>query len=294
MPALTVERLTKRFGSIVAVEDLSFDVRPGAVTGLVGPNGSGKSTTMRAALGLIAPTAGRVLVDGAAYRELDRPLTRVGALLDADAVVGSLTGRQHLRWLAASNAIADSRADELLRFVGLDGAARRTIRGYSLGMKQRLGIAASLLGDPRVLVFDEPMNGLDPEGIVWLRGFLRERAAEGRIVLLSSHLMSELEGIADRLVIIKRGRLVSDTTVAELLRSTRPGIVTVRTDQAAEAMAALAAEGARVTSTGRDTLEIDGLTPAHIAGLLDAAGLGFHGLSTGRASLESIYLELTR
>jgi ABC-2 type transport system ATP-binding protein len=294
MPTLTVERLTKRFGSIVAVEDLSFDVCPGSITGLVGPNGSGKSTTMRSALGLIAPTAGRVLVDGVAYRDLHRPLTRIGALLDAGAVIGSLTGRQHLRWLAASNAVPDSRADELLHFVGLDGAGRRTIRGYSLGMKQRLGIAAALIGDPPVLVFDEPMNGLDPEGIVWLRGFLRERAAEGRIVLLSSHLMSELEGIADRLVIIKRGRLVRDTTVAELLRSTRSGVVTVRTDQAADAMAALAGDGARITSTGRDALEIDGLTPEQVARLLAAAGVGFHGLSTGQASLESIYLELTR
>jgi ABC-2 type transport system ATP-binding protein len=279
---------------VTAVDDLSFTVRPGLVTGLVGPNGSGKSTTMRAALGLIAPTSGRVLVDGIAYRGLARPLTQVGAVLDADAVSGAMTGRRHLRWLAASNSIGDRRADELLDLVGLDGAARRRIGGYSLGMRQRLGIAASLLGDPPTLVFDEPMNGLDPEGIVWLRGFLRDRAREGRIVLLSSHLMSELEGIADRLVVIKHGRLVADTTVRELLRSASPGTVTVRTDQVADAMALLANAGARVTSTGRDAVEVDGLAPQEVAGLLASAGLPFHGLTSGHASLESIYLELTR
>jgi ABC-2 type transport system ATP-binding protein len=291
---MTVERLSKHYGSVVAVDDLSFTVQQGLVTGLVGPNGSGKSTTMRAALGLISPTSGQVLVDGIAYRGLARPLTRVGAVLDADAVNGSLTGRRHLRWLAASNSITDRRADELLDMVGLHAAARRRIGGYSLGMRQRLGIAGALLGDPQTLVFDEPMNGLDPEGIVWLRGFLRDRAREGRIVLLSSHLMSELEGIADRLVIIKRGRLIADSTVAELLRSSRPGTVTVRTDHAVDVMALLANHGARVTSTGRDAVEVDGLPPERLAGLLAGAGLPFHGLIAGNASLESIYLELTR
>jgi ABC-2 type transport system ATP-binding protein len=294
MTSLTVERLTKRFGSVTAVDDLSFTVRQGLVTGLVGPNGSGKSTTMRTALGLIAPTSGRVLVDGTAYGGLERPLTQVGAVLDAGAVNGAMTGRRHLRWLAASNAIADHRADELLDLVGLNGAARRRIGGYSLGMKQRLGIAAALLGDPPILVFDEPMNGLDPEGIVWLRGFLRDRAREGRIVLLSSHLMSELEGIADRLVIIKHGRLVADTTVAELLQRSSPGIVTVRTQHATDAMTALANSGARVTSTGRDAIEVDGLSPERVAGVLGGAGLGFHGIVSGHTSLESIYLELTQ
>ncbi len=260
MTSLIVERLTKRFGPVTAVDNLSFTVRQGLVTGLVGPNGSGKSTTMRAALGLIAPTSGRVLVDGISYRALERPLTQVGAVLDADAVNGAMTGRRHLRWLATSNAIGDRRADELLDLVGLNGAARRRIGGYSLGMRQRLGIAAALLGDPPILVFDEPMNGLDPEGIVWLRGFLRDRAREGRIVLLSSHLMSELEGIADRLVIIKGGRLITDTTVAELLRGSSRGTVTVRTDHAADAMAVLANNGARVTSTGRDAIEVDGVS----------------------------------
>jgi ABC-2 type transport system ATP-binding protein len=294
MPSLIVERLTKRYGPVTAVDDLSFIVRQGLVTGLVGPNGSGKSTTMRAALGLIAPTSGRVLVDGTVYRSLERPLTKVGALLDADAISGSMSGRRHLRWLAASNAIADRRANELLDLVGLSGVARRRMSGYSLGMRQRLGIAAALLGDPPVLVFDEPMNGLDPEGIVWLRGFLRDRAREGRMVLLSSHLMSELEGIADRLVIITHGRLVTDTTVAELLQRSSPGMVTVRTDHATDAMAVLANSGARVTSTGRDAIEVDGLPPERVAGLLAGAGLGFHGLASGHTSLESIYLDLTR
>jgi ABC-2 type transport system ATP-binding protein len=293
---MIVERLSKHYGSVTAVDDLSFTVQQGLVTGLVGPNGSGKSTTMRAALGLIAPTSGRVHVDGVAYRGLARPLTQVGAVLDADAdaVNGALTGRGHLRWLAASNSIADRRADALLDMVGLHSAARRRIGGYSLGMRQRLGIAAALLGDPPILVFDEPMNGLDPEGIVWLRGLLRDRAREGRIVLLSSHLMSELEGIADRVVMIKRGQLIADTTVAELLRSSSPGTVTVRTDHAAEVMALLANHGAGVTSTGRDAVEVDGLTPERVAGLLAGAGLSFHGLTAGHASLESIYLELTR
>jgi ABC-2 type transport system ATP-binding protein len=294
MPALTVERLTKRFGPVIAVDDLSFVVRPGVVTGLVGPNGSGKSTTMRAALGLVAPTSGRVLVDGAAYRELRRPLTRVGAMLDADAVNGSMSGRGHLRWMAASNGITDRRADELLELVGLRGASRRRISGYSLGMKQRLGIAAALLGDPATLVFDEPMNGLDPEGIVWLRGFLRDRAGEGRIVLLSSHLMGELEGIADRLVVIKHGRLVADATVKDLLQRSSPRVVTVRTHDVTDAMALLANSGAGVTSTGGDEIEIDGLSPERVAGLLAGAGLEFHGLAGGRTSLESIYLDLTR
>ena len=294
MPSLSVDRLTKHFGSVTAVDDLSFAVQQGLVTGLVGPNGSGKSTTMRAALGLITPTSGGVLVDGVPYRGLARPLTQVGAVLDADAVNGSMTGRRHLRWMAASNSITDRRADELLDMVGLNGAARRRIGGYSLGMRQRLGIAAALLGDPPILVFDEPMNGLDPEGIVWLRGFLRDRAREGRIVLLSSHLMSELEGIADRLVVIKRGRLIADTTVAELLRSSSPGTVTVRTEHAADAMALFANHGARATSTGRDAIEVEGLTPERIAELLAGAGLPFHGLTAGHASLESIYLELTR
>jgi ABC-2 type transport system ATP-binding protein len=293
-PLLSVERLTKRYGSVTAVEELSFAVRPGLVTGLVGPNGSGKSTTMRCALGLVTPTSGRVLVDGGVYRALDRPLTRLGALLDAGAVNEAMTGRRHLRWLAASNGISDERADELLDEVGLSDVARRRIGGYSLGMKQRLGIAASLLGDPPILLFDEPINGLDPEGIVWLRGFVRDRTREGRTVLLSSHLMSELEGIADRLVIIKRGRLVADTTVAELLQRSAPGLVRVRTRSAADAMAALANGGARVTSTGLDTIEVDGLSPERVAEVLAGAGLGFHGLIAGHPSLESIYLELTR
>jgi ABC-2 type transport system ATP-binding protein len=294
MPTMTVERLTKRFGAVVAVDDLSFIVQPGVVTGLVGPNGSGKSTTMRTALGLVAPTSGRVLVDGIAYRELRRPLTRVGAVLDADAVNGSMTGRGHLRWMAASNRIPDSRADDVLELVGLRGASRRRIGGYSLGMKQRLGIAGALLGDPAILVFDEPMNGLDPEGIVWLRGVLRDRAREGRVVLLSSHLMGELEGIADRLVVIKHGRLVADTTVKELLQRSNPRVVTVRTHAVTDAMALLANAGAGVTSTGGDEIEIDGLAPERVAGLLAGAGLDFHGLAGGRTSLESIYLDLTR
>ncbi|HKE71999.1 MAG TPA: ATP-binding cassette domain-containing protein [Acidimicrobiales bacterium] len=216
-PSLSVEGLTKRYGRVVAVDDLTFDVRPGLVTGLVGPNGSGKSTTMRCALGLVEPTAGRVVVDGARYADLPAPLHHVGALLDADAVHGGLSGRDHLRWIAASNRVAARRVDELIEAVGLAGAAGRSTGGYSQGMRQRLGIAAALLADPPILLFDEPMNGLDPGGMVWLRRLLRERAAEGRIVLLSSHLMHELRDVADRLVVIHRGRLRADATVEEVL-----------------------------------------------------------------------------
>ena len=293
-PSLSVERLTKRFGSVTAVDELVVHRPPGLVTGLVGPNGSGKSTTMRAALGLITADRRSACSSTAPlYRGLDRPLTPGGRRARRQRRQRGDDRRRHLRWMAASNGIADRRADELLDLVGLDGAAHRRIGGYSLGMSQRLGIAAALLGDPPILVFDEPMNGLDPEGIVWLRGFLRDRASEGRIVLLSSHLMGELEGLADRLVIINRGRLVADTTVAELLQRSA-GNRDRAHRHAAEAMAVLANGGARVTSTGRDTIEVDGLAPEQVAGLLAGAGLGFDGLTTGRASLESMYLELTR
>ncbi len=214
---IEVSGLTKRFGRDVAVRDLSFEVRPGRVTGFLGPNGAGKTTTMRLILGLERPTAGRAAVDGLRYREIDRPLTRVGALLDATAVHGGRRADQHLRWLAASNGLPYDRIAPLLRQVGL-GEVRKRIRAYSLGMKQRLGMAAALLGDPPVLLFDEPINGLDPEGVRWTRDLLKSMAAEGRTVLVSSHLMSEMAITADHLVVIARGRLVADMPTAEFVR----------------------------------------------------------------------------
>jgi ABC-2 type transport system ATP-binding protein len=292
-PSLVVDSLTKHFGSISAVDDLSFAAQPGCVTGLVGPNGSGKSTTMRAALGLVHPTRGGVLVNQVPYADLRRPLTQVGAVLDANAVSGNLSGRAHLRWLCRSNAISTNKIEPTLELVGLPESAGRGVGRYSLGMKQRLGIAAALLGDPAILIFDEPMNGLDPEGMVWLRRFLRDRAAEGRIVLLSSHLMRELEGIADRLVIINHGRLVDDTTTAELLGVGGRSSTVVRTSQPVDVMAVLARAGASVTSTARDTIEVEGLTAERIAELVAAHGLTMRGLETKQRSLEDVYLELT-
>jgi ABC-2 type transport system ATP-binding protein len=292
-PSLTAESLSKRFGSVVAVDELSFDARPGLVTGLVGPNGSGKTTTMRVALGLIRPSGGRLLVNGCHYRDLARPLHAVGALLDADAVNPGLSGVAHLRWLCRTHGLGAERPSQLLELVGLEGVATRRVGSYSLGMRQRLGIAAALVGDPGVLVFDEPMNGLDPEGMVWLRGLLRDHAAEGRIVLLSSHLMSELEGLADRLVVINHGRLVADTTVRALLDRTGSTTITVRTHEPVEVTALLASAGASVTSVGRDILEVDGLSPQHVAHLVAQHGLPLHGLGVRQATLEDVYLELT-
>jgi ABC-2 type transport system ATP-binding protein len=292
-PSLVVDSLTKRFGSVTAVDGLSFTAPPGCVTGLVGPNGSGKSTTMRAALGLVHPTDGGVLVDGMRYADLARPLTHVGAVLDAGGVNGGLSGRAHLRWMCRSNRIPTTRIDAVLERVAMSGAGGRRVSTYSLGMKQRLGIAAALLGDPPILVFDEPMNGLDPEGMVWLRAFLREQAAEGRIVLLSSHLMKELEGIADRLVIIDRGRLIDDTTIAALLAADGDAPVLVRTSQRVDVMAVLANAGASVTSTDRDTIEVVGLPADRIAQIVAAHGLALHALQTTPRSLEQIYLERT-
>jgi ABC-2 type transport system ATP-binding protein len=213
---IEVKGLTKRYGETVAVDDLSFTVQAGRVTGFVGPNGAGKSTTMRVILGLDAPDAGEALVDGRPYVTLDHPLRAVGALLEAGAVHPGLRARDHLRWLARSNEIAETRIDEVLDLVGLTSAAKRRVGGFSLGMRQRLGLAAALLGDPPLLLFDEPVNGLDPEGIRWIRGFMRGLAAEGRTVLVSSHLMSELEDTADHLVVIGRGRLIADADLDEL------------------------------------------------------------------------------
>jgi ABC-2 type transport system ATP-binding protein len=292
--AIEVRGLTKRYGRTVAVDDLSFRVEAGRVTGFVGPNGAGKSTTMRLLLGLDAPNAGEALVGGRRYRDLRAPLCEVGALLDAGATHPGRRARSHLLWLARSNRLPKRRVDEVLALVGLTDAARRRAGGFSLGMAQRLGIAAAMLGDPPVLVFDEPVNGLDPDGIRWIRAFLRSLAQEGRAVLVSSHLMSELEGIADDLVVIGRGRLIAQTSVGELLSSRSDGRVHVRTPQVTEVMAALAGAGGTVTSTGSDALVVTGLEPDRIAELVSEHGLRLHELYRERASLEDAFIDITR
>nr|WP_062332414.1 ATP-binding cassette domain-containing protein [Herbidospora sakaeratensis] len=291
---VAVNGLRKRFGATRALDDMTFTVRPGTVTGFVGPNGAGKSTTMRIVVGLDRPDAGSALVGGVAYRTLKRPLTHVGALLDASALQPSRTGRHHLLWLAHSQGLGTRRVDEVLGLVGLEPAARRKAGGYSLGMRQRLGIAAALLGDPPVLLFDEPFNGLDPDGIVWIRGLLRSLAADGRAVLVSSHLMSELQDVAGHLVVAGRGRVVADRDVEDLIAAASDGRVGVRTTAREDAMEALARAGATVTVTGPDTLTVAGLPGAGTVAALTAAGVPFAEVSAHRATLEEAYMELTR
>ena len=291
--AIEIRGLTKRYGRTVAVDDLTFTVDAGRVTGFVGPNGAGKSTTMRVLLGLDAPDAGDVLVGGRRYGDLAAPLTEVGALLDAGATHPGRRARSHLLWLARSNRLPARRVDDVLELVGLSAAGRKRTGGFSLGMAQRLGIAAAMLGDPPVLVFDEPANGLDPDGIRWIRGFLRGLADEGRTVFVSSHLMSELEGVADELVVIGQGRLIAQASVNELLSSRSDGRVHVRTPQVTAVMAVLAGAGGVVTSTGADAIVVSGLEPERIAQLVAARGLRLDELYRERASLEDAFFDLT-
>jgi ABC-2 type transport system ATP-binding protein len=292
--SIEVRGLTKRYGRTVAVEGLSFAVAPGTVTGFVGPNGAGKSTTMRMILGLDFPDDGEALVGGRPYRELATPLRRVGALLDAEAVHPGRRARDHLLWMAHSNGLPARRVDEALDLVGLASAGRRRAGAYSLGMRQRLGIAAALLGDPPVLLLDEPANGLDPEGIRWIRGLLRSLAAEGRAILVSSHLMGELEGTADHLVVIGRGRLVADAPVRDLLAAASADRVGLRTSDRTRAMTVLANAGAVVAATDGETLTVSGLPSERVIELLGAHGVPFSEVSAHRASLEEAYMELTR
>ncbi|UPZ27277.1 ATP-binding cassette domain-containing protein [Streptomyces sp. LRE541] len=291
---IEVNELTKRYGDTLAVDGLSFTVRPGHVTGFLGPNGAGKSTTLRIALGLHDPTGGSVTVDGRRFRDRPRGLRHVGALLDAHDVHGGRTARTQLYVLARSNRIPCRRADEVLEQVGLAGAGRRRISGFSLGMRQRLGIATALLGDPPVLLFDEPLNGLDPEGVRWLRGLLRRWAGEGRTVLVSSHLMSEMENTADQLVVIGRGSLIAAESLAAFAaRGTRPS-VTVRTharDRTA-LTERLTGEGAEVCRAG-DTLTVTGLSADRIGELALRHGVLLHELSARPASLEEAFMALT-
>ncbi len=291
---IEVTGLRKRFGSAPALDGMSFIAAPGQVTGFVGPNGAGKSTTMRIILGLDAADEGTALIGGRPYHTLRRPLSHVGALLDAAALQPSRSARNHLLWLAHSQGLGGARADEVLRLTGLEPAARRKAGGYSLGMRQRLGIAAALLGDPPVLMMDEPFNGMDPEGIAWVRGFLRSLAAQGRAVLVSSHLMSELQDTADHLVVIGRGRVIADTSVAALIEAASGDRVELRTAARTEAMTVLAHAGATVAATAPDALTISGLPAEKIVAALTDSHIPFTEVAAHRASLEEAYMELTR
>ena len=291
---IEVTGLRKRFGPVLALDGMTFMVLPGQVTGFVGPNGAGKSTTMRVILGLDAADAGTALIGGQPYASLRDPFRYCGSLLDAGALQPSRSARNHLLWLAHSQGLPARRVDEVIDHVGLAPAARRRAGGYSLGMRQRLGIAAALLGDPPVLMFDEPFNGMDPEGIVWMRGFLRALAAQGRSVLVSSHLMSELEDTADHLVVVGRGLVIADASVAELIAAASADRVTVRTAARDQAMTVLARGGAEVAATGPDVLTISGLSSERIVELLAGNTIPFTEVSPHRASLEEAYMELTR
>ncbi|MDX2971207.1 ATP-binding cassette domain-containing protein [Kribbella solani] len=294
MTTIEVRGLTKQYGSDLVVDDLSFSVEPGQVTGFLGPNGAGKSTTMKMILGLAAPTRGSVTVGGRSYRDLPVPLTEVGALLDAGAVHGARTAYNHLLALAVSNGLPRRRVGEVLGRTGLDAVAGRPAGRFSLGMRQRLGIAATLLGDPRILIFDEPVNGLDPEGIRWIRDFMRELAAEGRAVLVSSHLMSEMAQTADHLVVIGRGRLMADTGIAELMHATGNGTVLVRTADPGSFAYHLTAAGGTVRDGLEGSLVISGLSGVEIGKLAAYHGVPLSELTPQRASLEDAFMELTK
>jgi ABC-2 type transport system ATP-binding protein len=291
---IEVRGLRKRFGSTLALDGMTFTVEPGQVTGFVGPNGAGKSTTMRVVLGLDAPDEGQALIGGERYQRLRHPLSHVGSLLDAAALQPSRSARNHLLWLAHSQGLTARRVDAVIEQSGLEKAARRKAGGYSLGMRQRLGIAAALLGDPPVLMFDEPFNGMDPEGIVWMRGFLRSLAGEGRAVLVSSHLMAELEGSTDHLVVVGRGKVIADTTVAELIAAASGDRVSLRTTAVADATAALTRAGATVAASDGETLTVSALTAERVVAVLTGAAVPFSEISAHRATLEEAYMELTR
>jgi ABC-2 type transport system ATP-binding protein len=291
---ITAHSLTKRFGATTAVDDLTFEVPPGVVTGFLGPNGSGKSTTMRMIMGLDVPTSGSTLIGGRPFSELDWPLREVAALLDAKSFHPARTARNHLRWLALTNDIPLGRVDEVLDQVGLTAVANRRAGKFSLGMSQRLGIAATLLGDPAVLLFDEPVNGLDPEGIRWVRHFLRGLAAEGRTVFVSSHLISEMSQTADRLVVIGRGRLIAETSVADFIARSGGAAVKLMTPDATAFAAILTGAGATVSAGDAGLLTVEGLTAPEIGDIAARDGLRVHELTPITASLEDAFMELTQ
>jgi ABC-2 type transport system ATP-binding protein len=286
--------LTKRYGDRLAVDQLSFTVQPGQVTGFLGPNGAGKSTTMRIILALDAPTAGTVTVDGRSYDTLANPMRVVGALLDAKAIHGGRTAAKHLLCLAQTNNLPAKRVPEVLELVGLTPVAKKRIGGFSLGMCQRLGIAAALLGDPKVLMFDEPVNGLDPEGILWIRNLMRALAAEGRTIFVSSHLMSEMENTADHLIVIGQGRLIADCAVDEFIKRNSEVAIRVRTPQAAQLAVQIARSGGTARPDGDNTLLVTGLAPDRVGDIAFDNGIRVHELAPVQASLEAAFMELTR
>jgi ABC-2 type transport system ATP-binding protein len=284
--------LTKRFGAKVAVDGLSFRVRPGLITGFLGPNGAGKSTTMRMMLDLDIPSAGTVRIDGRHYRELDEPLKYIGALLDAKGMHGGRSAYNNLLCLAQSNRIPESRVAEVLDLVGLTPVARKKSKGFSLGMGQRLGIASALLGNPRVLLFDEPVNGLDPEGIHWIRNLMKQLAAEGRTIFVSSHLMSEMALTADHLIVIGQGRLLADTSMADFIQENSRSYVRLRSPQRERLLDVLHQEGHVVMESG-SVLEVDGATTEQLGELAARHRLVLHELSAQRASLEEAFMQMT-
>jgi ABC-2 type transport system ATP-binding protein len=290
---IEVRGLTKRYGEKTAVSGLTFDVVPGKVTGFLGPNGAGKTTTMRLMLGLDYADAGTVTIDGKPYARLANPMREVGALLDAKAVHGGRSAYNHLLCLAQTNNLPRRRVGEVLELVGLTEVARKRTKGFSLGMGQRLGIAATLLGDPKVLMFDEPVNGLDPEGILWIRNFMKALAAEGRTVFVSSHLMSEMEHTADHLIVIGRGQLLADCTMEEFIARSSGQMVRVATPQADELARALIAAQGNVTPGTDGTLSVRGLTAPQVGDIAFTQGVRLHELTVIRASLEAAFMELT-
>ncbi|MEW2345094.1 ABC transporter ATP-binding protein [Streptomyces griseoaurantiacus] len=290
---IELEGLTKRYGEKLAVDHLTFTVRPGVVTGFLGPNGAGKSTTMRMMLGLDRPTEGHVRIDGQRYEDLTDPLKYIGALLDAKAMHGGRSAHNHLLCLAQSNGIPASRVREVLDTVGLTSVARKKAKGFSLGMGQRLGIAGALLGDPRILMFDEPVNGLDPEGIHWIRTLMKSLAAQGRTVFVSSHLMSEMALTADHLVVIGQGRLLADTTMADFIARNSRSFVRVRSPQYEQLRDALHQAGITVVEAGGGALEVDGDMAEPIGELAARHHLVLHELSPRQASLEEAFMRLT-
>jgi ABC-2 type transport system ATP-binding protein len=291
---IEIHEVTKRYGTTVAVDRLSFEVREGEVTGFLGPNGAGKSTTMRMMVGLDLPTSGQVTIDGRRYADLRFPLRHLGALLEARAIHPGRSARNHLRWLADSNGIDRRRVDEVLELVGLASVADRRSGGFSLGMGQRLGIATALLGDPATLLLDEPVNGLDPEGIQWIRELLRSLAAEGRSVLVSSHLMSEMALTADRLIVVGKGRLIAEGTVDEVVQSSSIGYVRVETAEPQTLQRLLGEAGASVDAEPDGTLIVTGIQARDVGIVAGSAGITLYELSPRHASLEEAFMELTR
>ncbi len=290
---IEVTGLHKRFGQTVALDGLSFTVAPGSVTGFVGPNGAGKSTTVRVILGLDSADEGSATIGGRAYASLRYPLRHVGSLLDAGALQPSRTARNHLLWLARSQSMTISRVDAVIELVGLGPAARRKAGGFSLGMRQRLGIAAAMLGDPAALIMDEPFNGMDPEGIIWMRSFLRTLAAEGRAILVSSHLMSELQDVADHVVVIGRGKLLADARVDELIARASSAQVLLRTPEPAEAASVLQRAGAAASVIDSNTLSLSGVAAQNVVEMLGKARVPFSEVTAQRETLEDVYLQLT-